>query len=326
MLPQRVKLGAVLGGALAVAAIAFVLVDDGEGEDGSCGSVPETALTPPGSGADAFTMGLRVNNESDVTAIDSSLGSKVLARDVFVINTEYAGSDTAGWDRTLSELKSRFPCNRVASLNGLGTRPGRPGYMFALADEPEVDAILLDWEPDTWSEAGQGGWSSELEANLGRMESSLRALSSRTERTKAHMGLVPDYVPPWDYGRSARVIAQVNRALDPEHRGFQVVQTQPNCGTPSAPGPLIGPLAAELRRQYRPLLELVSTAHLGFEISFSTTPTPHASEAVERLGPEEAAECSHQVLAAGGAGIFYWASPSALAAMLDTSAGRELRP
>ncbi len=322
----RTKLGAIAAGALVAAALAFVLADKDDGEGGSCGDVPAIALTPPGSGPAAFTMGLRVNDSDDVAAIESALGSRILPRDVFVINTEYAGSDPAEWDRTLSEVKSRYPCNRIASLNGLGPKPDRPGYMFALTDEADVDAILLDWEPDTWSEAGQGEWNSELEANLGRIDTALRSLSSRVSQTKAHMGLVPDYVPPWDYGRTARVIADANRELDPDNRGFQVVQTQPNCGTPAAPGPLIGPLTGELRRQYGLVAELVSTAHLGFEISFDTSPHSGASEAVDRIGPAQAAACSQQVLAAGGAGILYWATPESMRAMLETPFGHRTRP
>jgi hypothetical protein len=323
---RHVKLSVVLGGALAVALSAVVLVGSGEGEGLSCGSVPETALTPSGTGAAAFTMGLRVNEAADVAAIESALGSRVLARDVFVINTEDAGSDSDDWSRALSEVKERFPCNRIATLNGLGARSGKAGDMFALAGEPDVDAVLLDWEPDTWEDAGQGDWSAELQANLDRISERMTTLSGRLKETQARMGLVPDYIPPWDYGRTGRAIAEANMRLDPEHRGFQLVQTQPNCGTPSAPGPLIGPLAADLRRQYRPFLQTVSTSHLGFEVSFDTSPNPHASEAVERIGPTQAADCSEQVAAAGGAGILYWASPPALAAMLDTSAGRRLRP
>ena len=320
------RMAVLLGGALAAAVLAFLLVDDEEGRGADCGSVPTAALTPPGTGAAAYTMGLRVNDAEDVTALESALGSRVLPRDVFVINTEYAGSDRGAWLRTLAELKERFPCNRVAALNGLGTESGKAGDMLALADEPGVDAILLDWEPDTWADAGQGAWSPELEQNLDRISERLRALSQRLGSDQAHMGLVPDYLPPWDYGRTARVIAEANRRLDPEHRGLQVVQTQPNCGTPSAPGPLIGPLTGELRRQYRPLEELVSTAHLGFEISFDTSPQPGASEAVDRIGPEQAAACSEQVLAAGGAGVLYWATADSMKAMLDTPAGRRIRP
>jgi len=323
----KLSVSAPIAGVLVAAAIAFVVIGgDAPGEGASCGSIPEAGLTPSGTGASAFTMGIRVNQAGDVSEIESELGPHVLSRDVFVINTEYPGSDAAGWSSTVSRIRERFPCNRIATLNGLGTRPDRPGYMHALAGSEDVDAILLDWEPDTWADAGQGEWSAELESNLGRISERLRTLSKGLTATETRMGLVPDYLPPWDYGRTARVVAELNRELDPEHRGYQVVQTQPNCGSPSAAGPLIGPLAAELRNQYRPISELVSTEHLGFEIAFDTTPNPNASEAVERIGPEQAARCSQQVLAAGGAGILYWASPDAMKAMLGTSAGERLRP
>ena len=326
MVLSRAKLGAAVGGLLAAAVLAWVLVGDDEGAGASCGSVPETALTPLGKGPAAFTMGLRVNRAEDVGDIEKALGSRVLSRDVFVINTEFSGSDSRSWSQSVAEVRSHYPCNRIAALNGLGTEPGKPGYAAALAGEPGVEAILLDWEPDTWAAAGPGAWSMDLEANLPRIEARMRSVSGRLDGDEVHLGLVPDYIPAWDYGRTGRVVAEVNRRLDPQHRGFQVVLTQPNCGTPSAPGPLIGPLTAGLRRQYEPLRELVSTEHLGFEIAFDTDPRSGASETVERIGPEQAAACSREVLAAGGAGIVYWASPSALAAMLDTSAGRELRP
>lgn len=326
MLSRGVRLGVVLGGVLAALLLAWVLIGDDEGGGDSCGSLPFTGLTPSGGGTAAYTMGVRVNQHSDVAAIESAIGSRILPRDVFVVNTEFAGSDTASWERTVSELKDRFSCNRVATLNGLGTRPGRAGDMLALAGHPDVDAVLLDWEPDTWAGSGQGAWSAELEANLGRISERLRSLSQRLRAGETRMGLVPDYLPAWDYGRTARVVAELNRELDPEHRGYQVVQTQPNCGSPSAPGPLIGPLAAELRRQYRPLAELVSTDHLGFEIAFDTDPNPNASETVERVGPEQAARCTDEILSAGGGAVLYWAAPDALRAMLETPVGRSLRP
>jgi hypothetical protein len=323
----RLTFTAPIAGALVVVLIAFVLIGgEAPGGDRSCGSIPDAGLAPAGEGAAAFTMGLRVNQPADVAAIESELGSRVLTRDVFVVNTEFPGSNADAWSGVVAEVRKRFPCNRIATLNGLGTRPDRPGYMHALAGQQDVDAILLDWEPDTWADTGRGAWTPELEANLGRIAGRMNELSEDLKGTATRMGLVPDYVPPWDYGRTGRVIAELNRELDSEHRGYQVVQTQPNCGSPAAPGPLIGPLAAQLRRQYRPIAELVSTEHLGFEIAFDSSPDPHASEAVERIGPAQAASCSTQILGAGGAAILYWASPAALRAMLDTSAGGVLRP
>jgi hypothetical protein len=66
--------------------------------------------------------------------------------------------------------------------------------------------------------------------------------------------------------------------------------------------------------------------HVGFEIAFDQHPTPHAPDPVERIGPDQAAACSDQILKAGGAGILYWADPPSIKAMLDTPTGRSIRP
>jgi hypothetical protein len=65
--------------------------------------------------------------------------------------------------------------------------------------------------------------------------------------------------------------------------------------------------------------------HVGFEVAFDDNPNPKASEAVERIGPQQAASCTEQILHAGGAGVLYWASPASIRAMLDTPQGRALR-
>jgi hypothetical protein len=66
--------------------------------------------------------------------------------------------------------------------------------------------------------------------------------------------------------------------------------------------------------------------HVGFEIAFDETPNPKASEAVERIGPVEAARCTQQIERAGGNGVLYWASPQSIKEMLDTPVGQALRP
>jgi hypothetical protein len=313
--------------------------DSSSDQASNCGSTPAPALSPPGNGADAFTMGIRVNEASDIGRIESSLGDQILPRDVFLVNTEFAKASAADSEEVVEQLSDKFPCNRITTLNGLATDPNKPSYAFALVGHPDVDAILVDWEPDTYEAAGKGQWTPALEANLTRIEQHLALLSEKLKTTKTRMGLVPDYLPPWDYGRTARVVALKNFELDPTHFGYQVVQTQPNCGTPSAPGPLIGGLAADVVKQYRPLFESggssgqqngpklspVLLQHLGFEIAFDTSPNPKASEAVERIGPQQAAQCTDQVLKEGGGAIVYWASPESIRAMLETSVGKTLR-
>jgi hypothetical protein len=64
---------------------------------------------------------------------------------------------------------------------------------------------------------------------------------------------------------------------------------------------------------------------VGFEVAFDETPNPKASEPVERIGPDQAAACTAQILGADGAGVLYWASPQSIRAMLDTPVGGTLR-
>ncbi len=45
--------------------------------------------------------------------------------------------------------------------------------------------------------------------------------------------------------------------------------------------------------------------HLGFEVAFDESPNPNASEPVERIGPEQAATCTQEILREGGAGVLY---------------------
>jgi hypothetical protein len=327
--------GAAVGLVLAIAACG-----DGENQAAACQPDLYPHLTP-GMGPAAYTMGIRVNKDTEVDELDQSLGNRILDRDVFVINAEYPGSKPSDWEHAIERLGEKFPCNRVATLTGLGRDANKPSYQYALVGHPELDAILVDWEPDSWEDAGRGRWNPALPANLTRIASQLRQLSERLKATKTRMGLVPDYIPPWDYGRTARVVAEANYLLDPIHRGYQIIQTQPNCGNPAAPGPEIGPLAEELIRQYRgvfglplrvgapkdvpPDMDRDLLQHVGFEIAFDQHPTPHAPDPVERTGPAQAAACSDQILKAGGAGILYWADPDSIRAMLDTPTGRSIR-
>jgi hypothetical protein len=324
-----------------LAALALGACGGDSAEQASCEPDLYPHLTP-GTGPAAYTMGIRVNKDTEVDELDRNLGNRIRDRDVFVINAEYPGSKPSDWEAAIERLTEKFPCNRVVTLTGLGRDADKPSYQYALVGHSELDAVLVDWEPDSWEDAGRGRWNPALEANLTRIAAQLRQLSERLKGSDTRMGLVPDYVPPWDYGRTARVVAEANYLLDPTHRGYQVIQTQPNCGNPSAPGPLLGPLTEELIRQYRgvfglplrvgapkdvpPDMDRDLLQHVGFEIAFDQHPTPHAPDPVERIGPDQAAACSDQILKAGGAGILYWADPPSIKAMLDTPTGRSIRP
>ena len=295
----------------------------------------------PATGPAGYTMGIRVNKDTEVDELGQLLGDRITQQDVFVINAEYPGSKPEDWEKALTRLDEKFPCNRVVTLTGLGRHADRPSYEYALVGHPELDAVLVDWEPDSWADTGRGPWTAALDRNLARIAEQLRELSDRLKSTKTVMGLVPDYVPRWDYGRTARVVAEANYFLDPIFRGIQIIQTQPNCGTAAAAGPSIGPLTGDLLRQYKsvfglplrvgapkdqpPDMDRDLLRHVGFEVAFDESPNPKASEAVERTGPKQAAACTDQVLKAGGAGVLYWASPASIRAMLGTPLGRTLR-
>jgi hypothetical protein len=329
--------------AIAVASAAALLLAacGGSTEAALCRPNLDPHLTPPGGGPNAYTMALRVNQASDVDEIESALADRILPRDVFVINTEYPNSKPDDWQESLERVSEKFRCNRIVTLTGLSPDPQKPGYEYALVDQPELDAVLVDWEPDTWETARQGHWTTGQAANENRITSELGALSKRLADSRIRMGLVPDYLPAWDYGPFGRVVAEQNYSIDPIHLGYQIVQTQPNCGTPAAAGPEIPGVTDRLISQYKGVVGLSLRVngpkdeppditsdllnHLGFEIAFDESPNRHASEAVERVGPEQAATCTQEILKAGGAGVLYWADADSMKAMLHSRAGLGLR-
>ncbi len=103
-------------------------------------------------------MGIRINKDSEVDELGHLLGDRITQQDVFVINAEYPGSKPSDWEAVLQRLDEKFPCNRVVTLTGLGRRPDSPSFEYALVGRPELDAVLVDWEPDSWADTGRGAW------------------------------------------------------------------------------------------------------------------------------------------------------------------------
>jgi hypothetical protein len=331
---KAVAIGVLAGAVLLVGACGSDSTPD---QTGSCGPFPES-LVPPGSGQAAFTMGIRVNQFPDVKAMKTELGPYIRDRDVFVVNTQHPRTSENRQKLMIHTLATEFPCNRIYSLNGLGANPKQPSYTFALAEHPDVDGILVDWEQTSFADAGKGKWSSSLKQNLPRIATNLRRLDNRLASTDTKIGLSPQYVRSWDYGRTANVLAQINLERNRTDFGAQIVQTQPTCGDPDSPGPEMATLSKKLIREYRavigekakngkPITPLL-LRHLGLQISFSTHPNRNAPKTmpVLRLGPKQAARCTKEVLDAGGLAILYWAKSDAVRAMFKTPVGRTLRP
>ena len=99
------------------------------------GCPPQPAgLSVRGPSATRFTMVIRVNKPENAETYASrdkaagGLADRFRRRDVFLVNTRFPGSSPADWPRIVSILRSAFPCNRIAVLNGLGADPAAPGY------------------------------------------------------------------------------------------------------------------------------------------------------------------------------------------------------
>ena len=327
-------MGVLAGVVLLVGACGGGSSDDDQ--TASCGPFPES-LVPPGSGKAAFTMGIRVNQFPDVKSMKAELGPYIRDHDVFVVNTQHPRTSENRQKLMIHMLATEFPCNRIYSLNGLGANPKQPSYTFALAQHPDVDGILVDFEQTSFADAGKGKWSASLEQNLPRIATNLRRLDNRLASTDTKIGLSPQYVRSWDYGRTAKVLAQINLERKRTDFGAQIVQTQPTCGDPDSPGPEMATLAKRLIHEYRAVIgEKAANGkkitpfllrHLGLQISYSTHPNPKAPTTmpVLRLGPKQAARCSKEVLDAGGLAILYWAKPEAVRAMFKTRLGRTIR-
>lgn len=318
--------------------------DAEESLSAGCRGGTPSGIAPMAEGADAYTMLLRVNTKAQVSEFDSdSLRERILDRDVFVINTQYKGMDTGEAQDIFAEIGKRFPCNRVVALNGLSQVSGKSGYMYALAGEPGVTAVMLDWEVGTWAARGTP-WSEDQSVNVKRMGVELDSVANRIAEApgaaRTRVGLATQFRSGWDYAAFARRLAVINWNLNQDFLGYQLVQSQDRCRGTDDAAPL-EELARRLLSQYgqlvngkpgpngwekatRPQREIVT--HLGFEISFSTEPKPGESLPVESDSSRDAAACTEDVLAAGGRGFIYWATPKAIEEMLSTEEGRRFRP
>lgn len=319
--------------------------EKGPATTANCSGEIPTGMAPSGTGSEAYTMLLRVNTEADVSELSSqTLMSRILDRDVLVINTQFRGMDTGEALGIFGKLRKEFPCNRIVALNGLLKVPGKPGYMYTLAGESDLAAVMLDWEEGTWAEAREGPWSEKTLINLRRMSIELESVANKIEEkpgaANTRVGIATQFRPGWDYAAFARRLAVINWKLNSDFRGYQIVQSQDRCAGAGGLASL-KQLARELISQYRVLLgggpgpngwQKVSKlqedifAHLGFEISFSDDPKPGTNLPVDRDSASEAASCTEEVLDVGGAAFIYWATPKAVEAMLDTAAGRDFRP
>lgn len=329
-----------VGAALLVAGLAGC-ADSDDGTSSACATLPR-GLAPKGSGPDAYTMVLRVNTAADVKALSSEpLRSRITDRDILLINTQYRTMTPKKATPILDSLRDAFPCNRIAALNGLSPQKKKPGYIFSLAGNPDLDGVVVDWEKSTWEETSKGAWSESLGVNLDRADEELRRISKKIAaapgKPQTRVGLATEYQDGWNYAALARELVLLNRELDKGFLGYQLVQSQNRCGGTQTTDS-IAEVAEAIRSQYGELArggpepgepygigpQVIN--HLGFEVSFSAKPKSGAGLAVVRDSASEAARCSKEVLDTGSGALIYWATPAAIEKMLKTPVGKELRP
>lgn len=323
----------------------------------ACPATP-SGLAPSVRGPARYTMLLRVNQPANAGVFASAdeasggLAPRIRSNDVFLVNTRFDKSSPESWSEIVGTLRSAFPCNRIFALNGLGGRPGVPGYAYALHDDPRVDGILLDWERIDWNTSratagGRGPWTGKPGKSRKRISAFTRGLVGLLGRRSPskRVGVVPQHLRKWDYGAIARAVDGRSRKLG-GLRGLQSVQTQDFCADGGGSGmkAITGSLlrsykAANSRRiragrtksgkprfRYRKLKPRLPRQSLGVQISFSDTPNPGAGMALLSTSPGRASKCTRAALKRGASAFLYWASTRSLRALFATTRICALRP
>jgi hypothetical protein len=329
----------------------------------ACASIPPTLYPsdPAVAPEDRLTMIFRVNNDNDVDTFSSQLEAngglkpRIKDRDIFLINTRN-GNDEGAEQALATRLRQNFPCNRIFALNGVSFNPSSNGYLFRLIDDPDVSALLMDWEKMDWdtarlSEPGLAPWVDPFAQMLPIFASRLAALRislSSPGRSDKLFGAVPFARTDWDLGAMARVIQRQNSKLALGRQGFQSVQTQKACQTGGGAG-----MASQVQaifKQYkkanfkkikrkgkkkggkkrRPRFKKVKPkldrGNLGVQVSFTATPNPSNPDPVKSVGPALAAQCTVASVNATAGAILFWARPSDLDALFADPAVCALRP
>ncbi len=316
----------------------------------ACPPLPR-GLSPGGAAPERFTMLVRVNKVQNASAYAShdaaagGLADRIRPQDVFVINTRYPGSTPADWSKIAGILRASFPCNRIASLNGLGVDPAAPGYAYALSGDPRVWALLTDWERLDWAAARFSNpylapWSGRFPRVLKRARRWIGRLTGAAPRA----GLVPTLHRKWHYGVLARNVSGPHRRIAPGRRGLQSVQTQAVCAGAGGRGMkvTVGGLLQQYKhanfkriragRSKRPRFRYrlkkwkIHPTNLGIEVSFTYRPEPWSSMALLRTSPQRASKCTRAALKRGAGAILYWASPDSMRALLSIPRICALRP
>jgi hypothetical protein len=314
-------------------------------------------------------MMIRINTDGNVntyTKPEQGMGSRLRPQDIFVLNTRFTGSgqfpamtpDVAA--QLAAELRASFPCNRIISLNGMSFDPTQAGYAFTEIGDPNVFALLTDYEQADWnsgraSDPGRPPWKT----NFPKAFPLLRGWNFGFTSTVAanpvgagkRTGLAPQDVTDWNYGQIAQNLNKQNSRLGDRKLGPMSVQTQNACADSGAPG--FGSRGKQLRLHYtfkfvtrkvkkrvkgklkkvkRTFREAIKKkgkpllSNTAMQISFTDTPDPSSGMALVRTSPAQAAACLKPAMKQGVGAFFFFASDDAMRMLFQQPQVAALRP
>jgi hypothetical protein len=333
---------------------------------------PPYGLAPDGPSATRFTMMIRINTQGNVNTwtqfnTDPShegLAPYVRPQDIFVLNSRFTGSGAfpamtptvaAGLS---SQLRATFPCNRIIAMNGMNFDPTQAGYAYTGIDDPNVFAVLTDFEQDDWNsgrvtDPARPPWNNKFATTFPRIKAWDLGLASTVAAnplgTGKRTGLVPQDLGDWNYGQVAQDLNKKNVRLGSRKLGPQAVQTQNTCTTGGAGG--FGARAKALRMQYTfkfitkkvkvpgkkkkrkvtmrlPLKKKAKPvmSNLGMELSFTDSPQASASQAILSTSAALAASCVPPALKQGVGAFFLFAAEDGMRLFLQQPQIAPLRP
>jgi hypothetical protein len=325
-------------------------------------------LAPGGAAAQRFTMMIRINTQGNVdtyTKPEGGMGGRIRPQDIFVLNTRFAGNGsgtqppmtpTVAADYA-ADLRAVFPCNRIIALNGMSFDPAAPGYAFTGVGDPNVFALMTDFEQADWNggrstDPTRPPWNSKFKTAFPRIKAWNGGMAGTAAVNPVgaaqRTGLVPQDDGTWNFGQIAQDLNKKNARLGNRKLGPLSVQTQGACADGGASG--FGARVKQLRLQYNfkfvtkkvrvkgkkkkvkktfrmPLKKKgrPNMSQLAVQISFTDTPQT-TGMALVRTSPALAAACVQPALKQGVGAIFFFGSDDAMRQLFLQPNINALRP
>ncbi|HET9119332.1 MAG TPA: hypothetical protein VFN72_02260 [Solirubrobacterales bacterium] len=333
-----------------------------------CPGLP-SGLSPASSGPQRFTMMIRINTQGNVdtyTKPEGGMGGRIRPQDVFVLNTRFTGSGqfpamTADVATQLAaELRASFPCNRIIALTGMSFDPAAAGYAFSGVGDPNVFALLTDYEQMDYNQGRATDPSRPpWRTNFNKAFPMLRGWNSGFSSTVAgnpigagkRTGLAPQDVADWNYGQIAQNLNKHNARLGDRKLGPMSIQTQDACADGGSAG--FGSRAKQLRLHYtfkfvtRKVMRRIHgklkkvrrtfrmpikkqgkppLSNTAMQISFTDTPQASKSQAILSTSAAQAAACVGPAMKQGVGAFFFFASDDSMRMLFQQPQINALRP